>query len=110
MEALRAKKKQLEVGEMHTETVSKLIGHIEKVEEQEIDEDTEEANVVSTEGTGEEHLVEKDTTAAEKDNGEQIVGGGTGDKSTKSETGTGVKECKKDEMRKKPRSIRSAAN
>ena len=109
MEALRAKKKQLEVGETHTETVPKLIGHIEKVEEEEIDEEAEEANVVSTEGTGAEHLAEKDTTAAEKDSGEQIVGGGTGDKSTKSETGTGVKGGKKDELRKKPRSTPSAA-
>ena len=103
MEALRAKKKQLEVGEKHMETVPKLIGHIEKVKEEEIDKDTEEANVVSTEGTGEECLAEKDTTTAEKDSR------GTGDKSTKSEMGTGAKGCKKDELRRKPRSTPSAA-
>ena len=59
MEALRAKKKQLEVGEMHTEMVPKLIGHIEKIEEEEMEEDTEEANMVPTEGASDEGVAKK---------------------------------------------------
>ena len=109
MEALRARKKQLDVGETTTETVLKLIGHIKKVEEEEIEEDTEEANVVPTEGAGDERATEKDTAATGKDGGEQIVGGDTDDRSKRSETETGAKGGKKDESKKKLRSTPSAA-
>ena len=109
MEALRARKKQLEIGEMTTETVLKLIGHIEKIEEEEIEEDMEEANVVPTEGTSDERPAEKDMAAMGKDSGEQIVGGDTNDGCKRSETETGAKGGKKDESKKKLRSTPSAA-
>ena len=109
MEALRARKKQLEVGESTKETVPKLIGHIEKVEEEEVKEDTEEGNVVPTEGDGDEHMAAKDTAATGKDVGEQIVGGDTDDRSKRSEKETSTKGGKKDESKKKPRKTPSAA-
>ena len=109
MEALRARKKQLEVGELTKEMVTKLIGHIEKVEEEEVKEDTEEANVVPTEGNGDERAAAKDMAATGKDFGEQIVGRDTHDRSKRSEKETGTKGGKKDESKKKPRSTPSAA-
>ena len=110
MEALRTRKKQMEMGETSTGTVPKLIGHIEKIEEEEIVEDPEDTDVVPTEGTGDGQLTDKGTVAAaEKDSGEQTASGGTDDTSTKSKQGKSTKEDKKDEPKKKPRSTPSAA-
>ena len=112
MEALRARKKQLEVGEMTKKMkkmVPKLIGHIEKVEEEEVEEDTEEANVVPTEDDGDECVAAKDTAATGKDAAEQIVGGDMDDRSKRLEKETGMKGGKKDELKKNPRSTPSAA-
>ena len=42
LEVLRSKKERVEVGEVSAETVPKLIGHVEKVEEEDLDEQVEQ--------------------------------------------------------------------
>ena len=45
LEVLRSKKERVEAGEVSAETVPKLIGHVEKVEEQDLDEQVEQTEV-----------------------------------------------------------------
>ena len=110
MDALQARKKWLEAGELAKETVPKLIGHIEKVEEEEVEENTEGANVILMEGDGNGNgrITAKGATPGEKDMGEQIAED-TEDKSKKLEKDTSTKTGKKEEPTKKPRSTPSAA-
>ena len=110
MDALRARKEQLEAGKSTKETVPKFIGHIEKVEEEEVEEDIEEANVIPTEGDddGKVCKMAKVVATGEKEVGEQMEED-TEDKSKKSEKDTGTKTGKKEELKKKPRSTPSAA-
>ena len=110
MDALQARKKQLEAGELAKETVPKLIGHIKKVEEEEVEEDTEGANMILMEGVGDGDgcTTAKGAATGEKDVGEQIAED-TEDKSKKSEKDTGTNTGKKEEPKQKPRSTPSAA-
>ena len=110
MDALQAKKEQLEVSKSTEEAVLKLIGHIEKVEEEEVEEDVEGANVVPTKGDddGKGHKTTRGAIAGEKEGDEQLEED-TAHKSKRVEGGTGTKTGKKEDLRKKPRSTPLAA-
>ena len=90
--------------------VLKLIGHIEKVEEEEAEENIEGAKVIPMEGDddGKERKMAKGAATGEKEVGEQIEED-MEDKSKKLGKDTGTKTGKKEEPKKKPRSTPSAA-
>ena len=72
MEALRAKKERLETGKSAEETVPKLIGHIEKVEEEEIEEGVEGSGVVQKKGDdGTRRKITKGATVGQKEGVQQ---------------------------------------
>ena len=67
MEVLQAKKERLEMGKSAVETVPKLIGHIEKVEEEEIEEGVEGSGVVQKKGDdGTRRKIMKGATVGEE--------------------------------------------
>ena len=97
------------MGKSTRETVPKLIGHIEKVKEEEVEEDIEEANMIPTEGNDDgKGCKMTETAATEKEVGEQMEED-MADKSKKSGKDTGTKIGKKEDPKKKPRSTPSAA-
>ena len=99
MEALRAKKERLEASKPAEETVLKLIGHIEKVEGEEIEEDVERADAVQTK--------DDDDTRHKLTRG-VIAGGEEGVEQPEEDT-AGTKTSTKEGSKKKPRSTPSAA-
>ena len=99
MEALRAKKERLEMGKSVEETVPKLIGHIEKVEEEEPEEGVEGSGVVQKKGDdGMKQKIMKGTTVGEKEGVQQPE-----------EQAAGTEGSTKEDSKKKPRSTPSAA-
>ena len=99
MEALRAKKEQLEVGKSAEVTVPKLIGHIEKVEEEEIEEGVEGTGVVQKKGDNSTRReITKGAMVREKEGVQQPE-----------EQAAGTKGSTKEDSKKKPRSTPSAA-
>ena len=99
MEALRAKKERLETGKSAEETVPKLIGHIEKVEEEEIEEGVEGSGVVQKKGDdGTRRKITKGATVGEEEGVQQME-----------EQAAGTKGSTKEDSKKKPRSTPSAA-
>ena len=102
LEVLRSKKERVEAGEVSAETVPKLIGHVEKVEEEDLDKQMEQ--------------IEGGHTAAEKEVGgrlmadrEMDVAGEAGDeqKTEGMDTDKSAKPTEKaeasDSLRRKPR-------
>ena len=86
LEALRSKKERTETGEVSMETVPKLIGHVEKVEREDVDEEEEpiegdDPAVGKEVGGG--LTADREATVAGGAEGEQITGMDT-DKSAKS--------------------------
>ena len=61
LEVLKSKKKQVEEGESSAEPVPRLIGHIEKVEEEEIEDEQEGDKAVAVDDLGAGQTAGKDT-------------------------------------------------
>ena len=99
MEALRAKKKQLQMGKSAEETVPKLIGHVEKVEEEEIEEGVEGSGVVQKKGDDDtRRKITKGATVGEEEGVQQPE-----------EQAAGTKDSTKEDSKKSTRSTPSAA-
>ena len=77
LETLRSKKERMEAGEVSTETVPKLIGHVEKVEREDVDEEEEQIEgddpAVGKE-VGGRLTADREATVAGGAEGEQIMG------------------------------------
>ena len=73
LEVLQNKKKQVEEGEASVETVPKLIGHIEKVKEEELEEQTEGDKPAAEKEVGGGLTADKEAAAAEETGGEQTT-------------------------------------
>ena len=69
LEALQSKKECMEVGEVSTEMVPKLIGHMEKVEKEDLDEEGEQIK-------GDNPAVGKEVSGGLMANREATVAGG----------------------------------
>ena len=74
LEVLRSKKKQVEKGETSTEMVPKLIGHIEKVEQEEFEEQPEGDRTVAEKEVSGGLAADREAAAAEEKGGEQATG------------------------------------
>ena len=99
MEALRAKKKQLQMGKSAEEMVPKLIGHVEKVEEEEIEEGVEGSGVVQKKGDDDtRRKITKGATVGEEEGVQQPE-----------EQAAGTKDSTKEDSKKSTRSTPSAA-
>ena len=78
LEVLKSKKKQAEEGESSVETVPKLIGHIEKMEEEEIEGEQEGDTAVAAEEVGGGQTADRGKAAvAEEVSGRQTADRGT---------------------------------
>ena len=78
LEVLKSKKKQAEEGESSVETVPKLIGHIEKMEEEEIEGEQEGDMAVAVEEVGGRQMADRGKVAA----AEEGCGGQTANRGT----------------------------
>ena len=74
LEVLRHRKKQVEEGESFAEPVPKIMGHIEKVEEEEIEDEQEGDKAVAAEEVGGGQMANRGGPAAEEAGGEQTTG------------------------------------
>ena len=74
LEVLRSRKKQVEEGETSTETVPKLIGHIEKVEQEEFEEQPEGDRPVAEKEVSGGLMADREVAAAGEIGGEQATG------------------------------------
>ena len=82
LEVLRSRKKQVEEGETSTEMVPKLIGHIEKVEQEESEEQLKGDRPVAEKEVSGSLTADREAAAAGEIGGEQATGEDTeqGDK------------------------------
>ena len=74
LEVLRSRKKQVEEGETSMETVPKLIGHIEKVEQEEFEEKPEGDRPVAEKEVSGGLTADREVAAAGEIGGEQATG------------------------------------
>ena len=74
LEVLRSKKKQVEEGETLMETVPKLIGHIEKVEQEEFEEQPEGDRPVAEKEVSGGLMADREAAAVGEIGGEQATG------------------------------------
>ena len=81
LEVLRSKKERVEAGEVSTEMVPKLIGHVEKVEKKEVDEEGEQIE-------GDDPAVEKEVGGGLTADREATVEGRTEGEQTTEHTDT----------------------
>ena len=81
LEVLRSKKERVEAGEVSTEMVPKLIGHMEKVEKEDVDEEGEQIE-------GDDPAVEKEVGGGLMANREATVAGGAEGEQTTEHTDT----------------------
>ena len=77
LEVLRNKKKQAEEGEASTETVPRLIGHVEKVEQKEFEEQPEDDRPVAEKEVSGGLTADREVAAAGETGSEQATGGDT---------------------------------
>ena len=77
LEVLKSKKKQVEEGESSVETVPKLIGHIEKMEEEEIEGEQEGDKAVAVEEVSGRQMANGGKVAAGEVGGRQMADRGT---------------------------------
>ena len=73
LEVLRNKKKQVGEGEASKEMVPRLIGHVEKVEEEELEEQTEGDQSAAEKEVGGGLMANREAAAAEETGGEQTT-------------------------------------
>ena len=90
LEALWSKKERMEAGEVSTETVPKLIGHMEKVEKEDVDEEGEQIE-------GDDPAVEKEVGGGlTADREATVAGGAQGEQMTEHmDTNKSAKSTKK---------------
>ena len=74
LEVLRSQKKQVEEGEASTETVPRLVGHIEKVEPEEFEEQPEDDRPVAENEVSGRLTADWEATAVGEKGGEQATG------------------------------------
>ena len=74
LEVLHRRKKQVEEGETSTETVPKLIGHVEKVEQEEFEEQPEGDRPVAEKEASGGLMTDREATAAGEIGSEQATG------------------------------------
>ena len=97
-EVLRGRKKQVEEGETLAETVPKLIGHVEKVEQEEFKEQSEGDRPVEVSGS---LMADREAAAAREICGEQATGENieqVDEKVKPTDKGEMAKHMDKDEM------------
>ena len=73
LEVLRSRKKQVEEGETSTKTVPKLIGHVEKVEQEEFEEQPEGDRPVAEKEVSGGLTADREAAAAGEIGGEQVT-------------------------------------
>ena len=103
LEALRSKKECVEAGEVSAETVPKLIGHVEKVEKEDLDEQmeqTEGGHAAAEKEVGGRLTADREAAVAGEAGGEQTTEQTDTDKSAKPME----KVEASDSSRRKPRS------
>ena len=96
LEALRSKKECMEAGEVSTEMVPKLIGHVEKVEEEDVDKEGEQIegdDPAAEKEVGGRLMANKEATVAGGAEGEQPTEHTDTDKSAKSTEKTEAEWC-----------------
>ena len=93
LEVLRSKKECVEAGEVSAETVSKLIGHVEKVEEEDLDEQmeqTEGGHPAAEKEVSGGLIADREVAVAGEAGGEQMT--------ERTDTDKSAKPMNKDEM------------